>query len=452
MLRSRAVDALRGLKPAARHSSLPISRRADDGVGQPSNVSRRDTARIAQRFIAGYAKRPKEPSPVGTTEGLDRPYWTWVSVPPTFPALKRWATIKRPSGTHPEDAGDPRARRGESLAILSIALMSGVAGCSQARTGFLTPANQSIVWPPPPAEPRVRYLGEIGGTLHAAAPRGFGSSLNAFFYGPTEPPHLVTPHAVAMNDDGRRLAVADPMIGCVHVLDLGSSLYRRVEPLTGLDAVLKCPVGVAWAGEVLYIVDAVAHTVYAVGDEVTPARSFGTDELIRPAGIAFNPTNRRLYVTDSGAHALAVFELDGTFVTGIGSRGSATGLLNFPSQAACAPDGTVAVADSMNFRVQRFGPEGEPLGGFGRKGDAAGDFALPKGVAVDSNGFLWVVDAQFENVQTFAPDGRLALTIGAEGHGPGQFWLPAGIAIDRQRRMWIADTYNRRVQAFELLP
>ena len=110
------------------------------------------------------------------------------------------------------------------------------------------------------------------------------------------------------------------------------------------------------------------------------------------------------------------------------------------------------VADSMNFRIQRFTLDGTPAGSFGRKGDAAGDFALPKGVACDADGQVWVVDAQFENVQGFAPDGQLLLAFGQEGQKPGEFWLPAGVCIDSKRRMWVADTYNRRVQVFEFVP
>ena len=65
----------------------------------PSGVSRRDTVRIAQRFIAGYERRLYVLSPVGTTEGVGRPYGTWVSSRPAFPALKRWAIFGCPSGT-----------------------------------------------------------------------------------------------------------------------------------------------------------------------------------------------------------------------------------------------------------------------------------------------------------------------------------------------------------------
>lgn len=343
-----------------------------------------------------------------------------------------------------------RAERAPML-LLSLGVLGVTAGCSQANARFLTRADQPIHWPAAPAVARLRYLGEIGGTLSAALPRGFGASLNALFYGPTAPPHLVTPHAVSMNDEGTQLAIADTTIGCVHVLDLAKNEYKRIDAMLGVDGALGSPVGVAWAGDVLYIADASRHTIYAVrGND--PVVAFGTDELSRPSGIAHHPTNGRLYVSDAGAHSIVVFETDGTLVTRIGSRGSATGLLNYPSHVAVAPDGTIVVADSMNFRVQRFGPDGEPLGAFGSKGDAGGDFALPKGIAVDSNGVIWVVDSQFENVQAFTPDGSLALTIGQEGHGPGQFWLPAGIDIDRQHRMWIADTYNRRVQVFELLP
>lgn len=126
--------------------------------------------------------------------------------------------------------------------------------------------------------------------------------------------------------------------------------------------------------------------------------------------------------------------------------------MRYPAHATWSADGTAAVSDGMNFRVQRFSAEGVWLGAFGRKGDAAGDFALPKGIAADGRGNVWVVDAQFENVQAFGPGGELLMALGREGHGPGEFWLPSGACIDGRERLWIADTYNRRVQVFQLLP
>lgn len=347
-----------------------------------------------------------------------------------------------------------------SLLISYFSLQSS--GCARPAGAFFTRPQGRLVWPPLPEQPRVEYLGEFAGAIHAGGNRTFAKAWNELLYGPENPPSLVTPHAVAMNADGTHLAVADPNAVCVHVFDLDRHTYRRIDGSIATNTLLKCPIGVAWAGEDLYIVDSESHAVMRVAglDWKAERKESGTasvsliaqDTLRRPAGIAYNAVNDRLYVTDSGLHAVFVFDRSGLFVKSFGERGGDEGQFNFPSQIACAPDGAVLVADSMNFRVQRFDAEGEFLGMFGQKGDAAGDFALPKSAAVDARGSIWVVDAQFENVQAFTADGRLLMAIGGEGHGPGEFWLPAGVTIDVRQRMWVADSYNRRVQGFQLLP
>ena len=333
--------------------------------------------------------------------------------------------------------------------VLGGIVLMAMVGCARPRNGLLVPATEQWVWPPPPAAPRVRFVGQIAGELQSKAEGG--RVLREFFFGPEGHPHLVTPYALAVHSDGNRVAIADPNAGCVHLLDLQRDQYSQIAAVAKNGSALESPVGVAWAGDVLCVADAELRKVVLVNGE-RQDDSIGEGELIRPSGVAFNPINGLLYVCDAAAHGIFVFDLDGRLVRRIGSRGGGPGQFNYPCHIACEPEGTLVVADALNFRVQRFAPDGEFLGHFGQKGDAGGDFALPKGVAVDSRGAIWVVDAQFENVQAFDRDGRLLLVFGREGREPGEFWLPAGMAIDGQDRMWIADSYNRRVQVFELLP
>lgn len=73
------------------------------------------------------------------------------------------------------------------------------------------------------------------------------------------------------------------------------------------------------------------------------------------------------------------------------------------------PDGSIYITDAMNFRVQRFGPDGLVRSLFGQAGDGTGDFAKPKGVAVDSAGTIYVVDA-LHNSAPVAPLWNRALS------------------------------------------
>lgn len=383
--------------------------------------------------------------------------------------------------------------------FIAAGLLAVVAGCGGKTMTFLTAPEPPIVWPKPPDQPRVRYVGELKGSEDIGEQKSFGEVFDEVIYGPKPPARLVSPQAVAVNAAGDKVAVADVNGKCVHVFDLEAHKYtalvqvgfggeggsgngtdERPARRRGADAAakgtvadgaagggaaasrpdderrfathtLESPIAVCWAGDRLWVADSRQHAL-ALFEPSGAGRWIGRDKLVRPAGMAYSPSNQLCYVSDAGTHRILAFDKTGELLVEFGSRGGAPGQFNCPSHMACGPDGSLVVADSLNFRVQRLGGDGSPIASFGRKGDAAGDLALPKGVAVDASGVIWVVDAQFENVQAFTPEGGLLMSFGREGHGPGEFWLPAGICIDGRGRMWVADRENARVQVFALLP
>ena len=149
---------------------------------------------------------------------------------------------------------------------------------------------------------------------------------------------------------------------------------------------------------------------------------------------------------------MVVFSLEGEKQFQFGDRGGQPGNFNFPTHMAVNKEnGEIYVTDSMNFRIQRFDPEGKFLSTFGSLGRTVGSFSKPKGIALDSGGSVYVVDGIYDTVQLFNSEGELLMNFGSSGIHPGQFWLPAGIAIDQEDRIFIADTYNFRVQIFKFL-
>ena len=152
-------------------------------------------------------------------------------------------------------------------------------------------------------------------------------------------------------------------------------------------------------------------------------------------------TNTRLFIFD--AHS-------GDLLKTIGTRGKEEGQFNLPLQAATAPDGTVYVVDSGNFRVEAFTPDGKFKLAFGSIGRKSGQFTRPKGIAVDTQGNIYVVDAAFGNFQIFNPKGQLLLFVGDRGArgGPAQYMLPAGIAVDEDGRVYMVDQYFKKVDVY----
>lgn len=340
------------------------------------------------------------------------------------------------------------------LRVAILMLLTLMVGCQQTGRQFMVSNTMGRAWPSPPDPARVRYVDELT-SARDVNPRIEASEVwNELLYGPKPPAALVNPSGVAVHPLRTQVAVADPQGKCVHVFDWTKRQYAAITTVDSSEDLVESPVSAVWVQSSLWVADAkkpgLARLALNEKGEWQSGRWLGA-AFQRPAGLAFNPKNQLCYATDAAEHQVVAMEASGSIAFEFGSQGAGPGQFNFPTHVACGPDGSIVVADSMNFRIQRFGPDGTFLSEFGRKGDAAGDLALPKGVAVDTAGNIWVVDAHFENVQAFTPEGRLLMSLGREGHDPGEFWLPNGLCIDTQNRMWVADTYNNRVQVFQLL-
>ncbi|MDQ7833327.1 MAG: hypothetical protein RDU30_16475, partial [Desulfovibrionaceae bacterium] len=88
-----------------------------------------------------------------------------------------------------------------------------------------------------------------------------------------------------------------------------------------------------------------------------------------------------------------------------GSHGTGDGQFNLPKGIAVAPDGSVYVADSDNYRIQKFSSNGTFLGKWGSYGHGDGQFYAPCAIAVAPDGSVYVSDLIIRNIQRFSANG-----------------------------------------------
>ncbi|HFC54048.1 MAG TPA: 6-bladed beta-propeller [Gammaproteobacteria bacterium] len=340
-----------------------------------------------------------------------------------------------------------RARAFLSLFMLALILMPALflSGCG----GSPVKEKVDLVWPPPPEQPRVRYLGSYSSQLDLKG----RSSLKARLLG--EDPRgfgLQKPYGVTATDDGRRIYVADTKRAAIVVFDFDT---KKVYPFqTDAAGALQSPIEVRVDSRGrLYVTDPVRSRLFIFSPEGKTLYALGASEkLERPTGLALDEQRERIYVADRGTHRILVYNLDGEFQYAFGERGTGPEQFNLPINLAVDRDGNLYVVDFGNFRVQMFSSGGDFLGMFGEAGDKMGNMARPKGIAVDSDGHIYVVDAAFGNFQIFNREGRILLFVGQMGHNPGQFWLPTGMYINAQNRIYVSDSLNARIQVFQYLP
>jgi DNA-binding beta-propeller fold protein YncE len=348
----------------------------------------------------------------------------------------------------------------KTILAFAAALLLATAPARAEETPAAEPAPQAreqaaaapdLVWPSPPLQPRIRYLGSVFSPEDIGRKKGFWRKVWEFIRGEEEDEQLARPMAVAV--DGReRLLVADTQRGRVHIFDRREGEYAH---LRGSDMEsMRLPIGLAVdGGDNIYVADGELNQIFVFRPDGEFDRMLDTSAwLKRPSALAIDRTRQRLYVVDTPAHDVKVLDLpSGAVHSVIGRRGVERGEFNFPTYVALDREGRLAVTDSMNMRIQIFDAEGQLVSSFGKHGDGSGDFSAPKGVALDSAGHVYVADAGFDNVQVFDESGKLLLFWGTSGQEAGKFWLPTGLLIDAQDRIYVADSYNKRVQIFQYL-
>lgn len=325
-----------------------------------------------------------------------------------------------------------------SQRALCTLLLAAAAGCATAPRAPAIAAE--VVWPEPPAAPRVRLVTTLPEPATVSRWRRFVDAVVGLSRKPAGSA-LQRPFGVAVAADGAAI-VADPDLpGVVRVE--GS----RVTPVgcDGRDWAAPMAVSLARDGALL-VADAGAGEIVRIAPN-GHCSVFGAGELERPTGVAGDGGS--VFVADPPRHEVVVFS--GASVSNrVGQRGEGQGDFDFPTAVALAPDGTLLVVDALNFRVVRLSPSGAWLGTFGEAGDAGGAFARPKGIAVGGDGRIYVSDAQRDAVLVFHADGSFDYAIGATGTAPGLFTHPAGLAV-AGHRLFVADSQNHRIQVFEIL-
>jgi DNA-binding beta-propeller fold protein YncE len=306
------------------------------------------------------------------------------------------------------------------------------------------------VWPPPPDEARIQLMDILYRRADVEAESKLAKALTGA--GPQNPyDYLRKPFGVAIDGEGRIL-VTDTELQALLRFDREG---RRMDVFgTTGPTRLGIPLGVEVGPDGrIFVASSANREVVAFDGDGKVVGVFGRGGgLTNPTDATVHPDGQSLYVADSKAHEIVVFDLaTGARSFAFGRRGEGEGEFNYPTALVFDPEGNLLVVDQLNSRVQLLSDEGEFLDTFGDLGIGFGRFVRPKDVAVTADGLIMVTDAAFSNIQIFDIDFRLLTFVGSGGHGPGQFQIAAGIAV-RGSDFAVVDQLNRRVQLFRFLP
>jgi sugar lactone lactonase YvrE len=310
-----------------------------------------------------------------------------------------------------------RACSGATLLLL-------LAGCSTTKKS----AKIFDFFPPPPDEPRLQFLTAFSSEKEFRG--GEEKSLMMFLTGAKPmPKEIGKPYGGAAS--GKRFFVCDTAVGAVLVMDLQTRRFGVLESQG--EGALKLPLNItADSDGTCYVADTGREQVVIFDKSGNYVATIGKQGEMKPRDVALSPD--RVYVADLLKHNVHVFEkATRKWVMDIPQSGDQTnhtrGLFT-PTNVALDSKGRLYVSDSGAFRVQVYDRDGAYVRSIGEMGDGQGQFARVKGVAVDRSDRLYAVDAMSQVVQIFDPNGKLLTWFGEPGTEKVIQNLPAKVFVD----------------------
>jgi DNA-binding beta-propeller fold protein YncE len=328
--------------------------------------------------------------------------------------------------------------------LLSLALL-WLAACAAA------PEEKKVrvLWPLPPDKPRIEWLGTY--YSEDSFPKSAAQKKLESIVGKPPLTILMSPAGIASDAKGR-VYVADALGRAVKVFDFNNFTVGDLSK----DDQFAMPAGMAIdADGNIYVCDLKRKLVLVFSPEHNLRRVLGEkDGFLSPSYIAIDDVRDRVYVSDSRANRIVVYDRAGKTVQILGPQLSDTQNLVNPQGLAVDRDGNLYVAMMLAAKIAVLDPDGKPLRMLGERGDKVYQFEAPKDLAFDSDGNLWVVDNRRQQIYTYNPEGRILLATGGvsrSGTSPLGFQAPAGIFIDRNDGIFVSDRLLRRFSSWQYL-
>lgn len=282
-----------------------------------------------------------------------------------------------------------------------------------------------ILYPPPPAKPRIEFLTSISDDGDLRGPEKVGAFAKEL---------------ASKGQDLKKIFIRKPYgvaicEGKLYVCDLGRRVVEKFDfeektsgYLTKVRQVAN-PVNICIDGGKKYVADPNEGRVFVYGRDDELVTALGGDLKLKPFDISVR--GRRCYVTDMNSNQVVVLDIaSGKEIMRIGVAGDRDGQFKSITQIALDMDENIYVTDKVLGRVSKFDKEGVFLKSIGKLGDRINDFVRPKGIDVDRQGRIWVIDSGTEMAKIYNSDGQLLMFFGSPGGGPGNMNLPASISID----------------------
>jgi DNA-binding beta-propeller fold protein YncE len=185
--------------------------------------------------------------------------------------------------------------------------------------------------------------------------------------------------------------------------------------------------------------------------------------LAEMADVAVAP-NGDIYAVDCKNELILVFSADGTYLESWGGAGtepgqfnfgnctfdtSSEGLANLLGAIGIDRSGNIYVFDSMNNRVQKFGPDHSFITQWGTYGSGIGQFNRTLGTVDAAHDLVYVADLNNQRIQVFDLDGNFIRSWKTSTETLPDGFGPFDVAVDSAGNVYVSELDLHMVQKFD---
>lgn len=231
--------------------------------------------------------------------------------------LKRWSTI---SGTL---KGRPARKTGQPIVNERIKLISPAAVAAQATDIFIADTAHKQIFKYDRATQTIAIFADVpdmGGKVSLHVDRGLSVYLVNQATAKTvqfdidgrvlkvleNTSELPQPVAVAVDDKQAEIFITDQLLAHVLVFNRGGGVNRVINAPKGGGNKIQSISAMTFAKGQLYLVDRVAHQVYAMSPTGKLRYAFGANELVAPDAITVDAEDR-VFVADTSDNTIKVY-------------------------------------------------------------------------------------------------------------------------------------------------
>lgn len=186
-------------------------------------------------------------------------------------------------------------------------------------------------------------------------------------------------------------------------------------------------------------------------------KKWGKSNLLYTYAIAFDKFEHMYFIKED---SVGKFTADGKPLVVWGRRGREEGQFLGLTGITVGTEGRIYVSDAYADNVQVFSSTGRFISRWGgayktADFDAKGVFNMPWKLTTDKAGNVYIADSQNYRIQKYSAEGKFLTKWGSYGTGLGQFGGergedgPTDVAVDfKTNQVYVADPGNKRIQKF----